>query len=73
MAKIEASVKTPAVPATLEVLFPGKVRPSRLPLSAFSDEELQQVGADWTAALIEKAKVPDAPKAPRKPRVPKAE
>ena len=72
MAKIEAAVKTPAVPGTLEVLFPGRARPSRLPLSSFSEEELHQVGADWTKALVEQSKKA-GPVEPRKPRAPKAE
>ena len=72
MASIEAKVKTPAVPATLEVAFPGRARPSRLPLSALSEEELRKVGAEWTEALVEQSKK-SGPVEPRKPRAPKAE
>ena len=74
MAKIEASIRTPSVPGSLEVTFPGRARPSRLPLSAFSEEELSKVGAEWTALLIEASKAQvENPPTPRKPRAPKAE
>ena len=76
MASIEARVTTPAVPQTLEVMFPGRARPSRLPLSAFSEEELRKVGEEWTAALVLDADaqrtIGPPEKAPRK-RAPKAE
>ena len=69
-------MRVPKVPDHLEAEVSGRARPMRFRLAAFTDEELAQVGADYTAALIARAteqrSEPQESK-PRKPRAPKAE
>lgn len=55
MAKIDASVRTPKVPDYLEATVPGRAKVMRLSLSAFSTEELREVGAQYTEALIDRS------------------
>lgn len=55
MAKIDAAVKTPKVPDYLEATVPGRAKVMRLPLSAFSIEELREVGSAYSDALVDRA------------------
>ncbi len=73
MANIEARITTPAAPEYLATEIAGRARPMKLPLSAFSEAELKAVGAEYTEALLAKAReqattVATATKAPRKPK-----
>ena len=74
MASIDAKVRAPKVPEYLEAEVVGRASVMRLPLAAFSSDELHAVGAQWTQDLEDRAneqRENGAP-APRKRRSTKA-
>lgn len=71
-AVLTATVRTPEPPTRLTVDLPGVSKGATIEIKDFSREELEAVGADYTAALVGKAvelgaewgKEPDAPAEP---------
>ncbi len=57
MAEISVTVTTPKVPAFIEVKMPGAKKATRLPLSEFSEEDLDNVADEWALALRDAARL----------------
>ena len=70
MAEISIVVTTPKVPNFIEVKLPGASRSSRIPLSEFTDEQLEAIAGDFKDDLVRHAnkqrKAPTIPSTPAK-------
>lgn len=52
--KTEIDIQIPSIPNY--ILFNDGAKQNTLPISAFSEEELRAIGAQWTEELVKKSK-----------------
>lgn len=54
--KIEVTIEAPETPLFLRNLVKGRDKAILIPIQDLTDEELAEIGKEWTARLIKKAR-----------------
>lgn len=54
--QVEIEIEVPAIPNFVRNLVKGRDKAILVPISDFTEEELRQIGKEWTEKLVKQAK-----------------